>query len=221
MQEILKPRNSIVVFTDYREEKSLVTNILHDKGVDVRLLDLEIGDFVVSDAVCIERKTFNDFVSSVIDGRLFQQAKRMKENYEKPIVIIEGEQNWRKINPNALKAAIASLIVDFEVYVLQTRNQSETANVIYWLAKREQDERNKKVVFKKRVRKPTDVKKLQEYIVSSLPGVSNVLARRLLERFGSVEKIFRVSENELMKVEGIGKKLAEQIRNIVSRRYGE
>ena len=87
-QKILKP-NKVCVFADYREKEV----IEHLKKLDliVNDMDLEVGDFVLSDnRVVIERKTHSDFISSIIDGRLFEQAKTMKENFTNPIIIIEG-----------------------------------------------------------------------------------------------------------------------------------
>jgi Fanconi anemia group M protein len=215
-QKIFELKEKTIVISDYREKE--VNKILENLGAKVNVMNLDIGDFVLSERICIERKTHSDFVSSIIDGRIFEQAKKLKENFEKPILIIEGYSN-REINENALKGAIASLIVDFGISIINTSNALDTAKTIYWIAKKEQKEEKKAIAFKIG-KKPKDAKKLQEEIVSSLPGVSNVISKRLLEKFGSVEKIFTAKEDELKEVKGIGEKLAKKIKKILTEKYG-
>ena len=216
-QKILKP-NKIVIFADYREKET----IEHLKKMDIILTEtnLEVGDFVLSDSrVVIERKTHSDFVSSIIDGRLFEQAKTMKDNFSNPVIIIEGSSN-RYINENALRAAIASLITKFNISLLNTKNSFDTAKTIYWVAKKEQEE-DKHSVSIKVGKKPKETHKLQEQIVSSLPNINSVISKRLLEHFGTVEKVFSADEKELRKVKGVGKKLANRIRKILSEKYSK
>lgn len=214
-QKILKPMDKIVVVCDYRERE--VIEHLKKLGITVNEGTLEIGDFVASDRVCIERKDHSDFVSSIIDGRIFEQTKLMKENFKIPIIIIEGSSN-RDINENALKAATVTLVVGYGVSLLNTKNSFDTAKTIYWIAKKEQQESKHSISFKVG-KKPKDVKRLQEEIVSSLPGISNVISKRLLEYFGSVEKIFTSTESDLQKVKGIGNKLAKRIRKVLTVEY--
>ena len=133
------------------------------------------------------------------------------------MIIIEG-YSTRKINDNALKAAIATLLIDFSIPVLRTSNPKDTARIIYWIAKKEQVETKKEIGIKVG-KKPKEIKELQEFIICSLPGISRVLGRRLLEKFGSLEKVFTASERELAKVKGISKNLAKKIRKILTSRW--
>ena len=214
-QKILKPPK-VVIIADYREKD--VIQHLKSMGAIVNELNLEVGDFICSEnRIAIERKTHSDFISSIIDGRIFEQAKLLKENFERPAILIEGYSN-REINENALKAAIASLFVDFGISLISTRNPYDTARTIYWIAKKEQEENRKEVGFKVK-KKPKDLKLLQERIVASIPGVSNILSKRLLEHFGSVEKVFSAKEEDLIKIKGIGKKLATKLRKVLTEKY--
>lgn len=215
LQKILKPEKKVVIISDYREKE--ISNFLEKFGSTVNRMNLEIGDYLCSERVCIERKEANDFVSSIIDGRVFEQVKSLRENFEKPIIIVEGSSN-RQINENALKGAIASLIIDFDVSIINTKNPYDTAKTIYWIAKKEQEE-NKHLISFRVGKKPKEIKRLQEEIVSSLPNVSNVLSKRLLQHFGSIEKVFTASENDLQKVKGIGKKLSKKIKKILTEKY--
>lgn len=214
VQKLLKPVGKIVIVSDFREKE--VIEHLKKLGVTINEQSLEVGDFAASERVIIERKTHSDFVSSIIDGRVFEQAKAMKENFEKPIMLIEGYSN-REINENALKGAVASLLVDFGISILSTKNPLDTAKTIYWIAKKEQAEGRGVAV--KVGKKPKTEREIQEFVVGSMPGVSTTLAKRLLEHFGSVDKVLTASEHELLKVKGMKKSTVKKIRNILTSNY--
>lgn len=212
---VLKTEDKVVLICDYRE-KDLI-EILKKLGANIKEMNLKCGDFICSKRIAIERKRHEDFISSVIDGRVFEQAKALRESFEKPLMIIEGFSN-REINENALKAALASLIVDYNISLITTKNPLDTAKTIYWIAEKEQQENKYELAFKVG-KKPKDDKKIKEFIVASIPGISTKLSKRLLEYFGSVEKIFLASEVELRKVKGIGKELAKKIKRILTEKY--
>jgi Fanconi anemia group M protein len=70
-------------------------------------------------------------------------------------------------------------------------------------------------------RKPESLAREQEFVVAGLPLVDTVLARRLLRAFGTVEKVFLASEKELQDVEGIGRKISERVRKLLTAPYRE
>ncbi|MEM5801215.1 MAG: ERCC4 domain-containing protein [Candidatus Aenigmatarchaeota archaeon] len=217
MQSILKTEK-IFVLADDRERKSNVSFYLKEFGVLVNFKRLEIGDFIISENTCIERKSSDDFVSSIIDGRIFKQAEEMKKCYERPLIIIEGNNTNGRITENAYKGAIASLIMNFGLNVLTVENEKETARMIYFLAKKEQEDFSKHIVIKGK-KKPKDVKEMQQFFLSSLPGVSNIISQRMLEKFGSVKNLVNASEKELESIKGLKKKNAKMIYQIFNERW--
>lgn len=214
-QKILKLDGKVVIISDYREQD--VIKELKALGASVNEMSLEVADFICSDKISIERKTHGDFVNSIIDGRLFEQARNLSENFEKSILIVEG-YSTRQINENALKGALASLITDFNFTILNTRNQLDTAKMIFWIARKEQQEIKHSVSFKVG-KKPKEIKRLQEEIISGIPGVSRIISKRLLEHFGNIESIIIADEKDLQKVKGMGEKLAKRIKNILTINY--
>ncbi len=215
-QRILRPTNRVLIIADYRE-REIIEN-LKSLGASVNEVNLKVGDFVCSsDGVVIERKTHSDFISSIVDGRIFEQLGHLKENYERPVIIVEGFSD-REINENALRATIASLITKFNASFVNTKNSLDTTKMVYWLAKKEQEDMNKALGFKQG-KKPKEMKRLQEYVLSSIPGISKVLAARLLEKFGNIEQVVNASEMELSKVKGVGKKLANKIKKLLTNKY--
>jgi len=112
---------------------------------------------------------------------------------------------------------IGAIAVDFNIPILYTKNSSETAALIKVLAKRELEERSDFGI--RIVKKPTSTKELQEFIVSSFPGIGGGLNKRLLEQFCSIKRVVNASINELKDVEGIGERKAKDLVEIFDEDY--
>ncbi|MCK4399324.1 MAG: hypothetical protein KAV25_10085, partial [Methanophagales archaeon] len=212
----------LTIFVDMRETRSGVAKFLAKAGVDLKLQNLEIGDYVVSDRVCIERKTTLDFLDSLINKRrnLFDQIHRMKGEYENPLLVIEGDSIYgqRNVHPNVVRAVMATIAIDFSVPILQTRDEADTASLIYVIAKREQMP-NKTEVNPHGKKPSASLREQQEYLISALSNIGIVTTRNLLTRFKTVEGILTASKEELMEVEHVGKKTAEHIKEVLSKEY--
>jgi ERCC4-type nuclease len=207
----------VLIFVDSRENSIIEYFKQYDCEIQKKML--LCADFLVSDRVCIERKTVNDFVNSITDKRLFQQLKNMKDNFERPILIIEGEETlYGTLQPNIIRGALSSIAVDLGVPIIWTRDMADTAGIVYWIAKREQlVEKRNNVLRNKKV--PATTEEKQEYLISSLPDVSVVRAKALLKHFKTPEAIFNAKEEELRKVKGIGKKIAKNIRKVLEKKH--
>lgn len=211
----------ITIFADHREKSSGVIKLLVDMEVNLQLETLNFADYILSQRVGVEFKTVEDFVNSIIDGRLMDQVREMKRSFERPIILVEGAEDIysvRNIHPNAIRGMIANIIVSYGVPLVYTKSPQETASLLFIIAKREQEEFKKEFMphTEKRV---ADTKWLQEYIVSALPGIGAVLSKPLLAYFKTIKNIIDASVEELQKVEGIGKKKAEEIRRILDEEY--
>ena len=210
----------IVVIADTRELGALVSRELSKLGVLVKSETLEVGDFVLSDRVVVERKNVDDFASSIIDGRLFEQAAKLKESCMKPIIVVEGEslKGSGRVRPEAMMGAYASILVDYGIPVVWTREPSETAQLMFAVARREQIQ-EKRLPRIMTAPKPSTIEHQQEFIVSSLPNIDNTRAKKLLSHFQTVEDVFSASKEELMSVSGIGERISEEIKRVLTTKY--
>ncbi len=215
---IEKRRMSIVV--DTRELFSSITRELLNYNIISKPERLEVGDYVISRRLCIERKTTEDFINSLIDGRLMSQAINLRQSYSRALMIVEGESLYtiRNIRVEAVMGALISLTVDFNIPVLFTKNEKETAVLISRITEREQNIEKNEIQIRAE-KKPVSLSEMQEFVVAGLPNINTTLARRLLEHFGSVERVFSADEKELDKVQGIGKKIAKEMREVISSLY--
>jgi Fanconi anemia group M protein len=206
------------VLVDPRERD--MGKLLESLGLEVTLTALQVGDYVLSDRLAVERKTAEDFVQSIIDPErnLFRQISDLARTYQRPVLILEGRDLYtRAMNPASIRGALASIAADFRVPIIPTESREETAAVISLLAKRERREgREPKQHGHKTAR---TLAEQQEYLVSALPSVGPAVARNLLRHFGSVERIMAASQEELQEVDLVGPKMAERIRELVGRIY--
>ncbi len=208
----------VLIYIDTRETASGIIDYFAQYECTVEPKMLIYGDFLASDRVCIERKVTDDFVQSIVDKRLFEQLSAMKENFEKPVLIIEGDTLYGRLHPNVIRGALAAIALDLQIPIIWTKDLADTAGIVFWLAKREQiDDRRPLAVRNKKT--PETVEERQEFLISGLPDVSIVRASSLLKTFKTPEKIFAASEKELTKVEGVGKKTAKKIRELLESTY--
>merc|ERR1711972_602697 len=54
---------------------------------------LEVGDYILSPEICVERKSISDLIGSLNSGRLYNQATSMARFYAKPMLLIEFDTN--------------------------------------------------------------------------------------------------------------------------------
>ncbi|MDY6778266.1 MAG: DEAD/DEAH box helicase [Candidatus Nanohaloarchaea archaeon] len=208
----------LVLIADDRE--NTLAKELSRQDVVVRTKRLELADFLVSDRTAVERKTTKDFVDSIVDQRLFTQVKELREQFERPILLIEGDDLFghRDVHPNAVRGALSSVALDYDMPILWSSDETDTAKTLIALARREQEEQDREVRIRGE-RTPTSETDLQKFIVAGLPNISDKLAERLLDEFGSVRSVFQASETELTNVEGIGEGKAERIAEILDMEY--
>ena len=206
------------IFVDSRERE--MAKLLESLGLEVTVKNLEVGDYVVSDRVAIERKTAQDFVASIIDPQrnLFRQIADLARTYDRPVLILEGRDLYtRQMNAGSIRGAMASVAVDYGVPIIPTDDKNETAEVIALLARREMREgREPKVHGHKTAR---TLKEQQEYLIAAIPSVGPTVAKNLLKHFGSIEKIMIASSEQLQEVEMVGPKIAQRIRELVGGAY--
>ncbi|MEM4255587.1 MAG: ERCC4 domain-containing protein [Candidatus Norongarragalinales archaeon] len=207
----------VKVFADDREKGTGACSEIERLGGVISFSRLPVGDFVVSDRVCVERKTAGDFESSIIDGRLFSQAQELKENFASPLFVVVG-RSFERLHANAVRGALVSLAVDYKIPVFFAETEVELGGLVFALGFKEQLQQKHeiKVQFSK---KGLSLAQQQRLVVESLPMIGPKNALALLQHFGSVEKIVCASEKELRGVKGIGRKRAKQIRAVLGFKF--
>ena len=191
------------ILVDYREKNSLVPTQLIKLGFEIEFQELKVGDYIVKDVV-IERKTVSDFRTSMINKHLHRQIEELQQ-YKNKLLIIEGidqeeiypENNT--INPNALRGFLLSIVMKYKLPTIFSRNPEDTARFISVLSKKKSKELRLNA-SKKNLNK----KEQMQFILESFSGIGPKNAKKLLEKFSTLQNIFSAPQDELQKI--IGKK---------------
>ena len=198
-----------MIIVDNREFKSKTVRELFKLGAELTPKQLSVGDYIIGD-LCVERKSLEDFYDSIVDKRIFEQLKSIKNNYEKKLLIIEGENCSRNIHPNAVKGLIASIVVDYRIPIIFSKNAIETAEFLSVVEKR-MDKKIEPVV--------KDKKSKNDYesainLLTSIPGIGAMNAEKLLMSAKSLKKVFLLSNEDLKKI--LGEKLSIKFINFIN-----
>ena len=202
------------IIIDERERKSGIPKLLQKIGINVEVKRLPIGDYIVSHETVVERKSISDFISSIFDGRLFDQCNRLKEHFQFPIILLEGNVDEIETiteNPLVFYGALSTIAVEFKIPIIPTPNASHTAKLLVALSSRKD---SIKGPLLKKIRKSNDIQKQQLSVLCSLPGVGEKTAIRLLEKFGSPLKVLSASTKDLSKISGLGESRAKKIKKM-------
>lgn len=210
---------NVTILVDKQEVRSKIPEILKEKGIDVVLESLKIGDYLCSDRVCIERKVATDFVSSIKTKRLFRQMADLKEYYEKPLLLIEGYNLYEVMGvyPKGIRGALSMIAVGLSIPILFSKNKYDTAEFLITIAKQEQLI-GREVSFYPKKRAITESEEI-ERILEAFPKIGPVITKELLKRYKSIGEIFKASVEDLKKVPLIGEKKARLIKDVLDRKY--
>jgi len=205
----------MIITADDREKSSGLIELLVNKGVEVTVQHLSCCDYIINNEIAIERKTGKDFLISIVDGRLFRQAKAMKNSLPRPVFLIEGNPFHvdMSFTPESIRGVILSIQVIWYIPVLFSKSKEDTCRIFKILGKQEQVQTN--LLTLRHGYRPKKLITRQLHIIQGLPNVGPLLAKRLLLYFGSVRKVMMADIDTLSTIEGIGKKKAERICDVL------
>ena len=208
----------IRVIADDRERNSGVIQCFENRPeLSLEIERLPVGDYVVNNKYVFERKTLKDFVISIFDGRIFRQTSAMLCSDYQPIIVLEGgmkQIEGMNVRRSAIQGALIHVSINLGIPVLRAIDCQESAELILQVARKDQNISDGSVT--RHGRRPKGKKRSQLLILQGIPGIGRKKAFALIDKFGSVEKVVSSSYEELLAVNGIGEKLADQIRFIVS-----
>lgn len=224
----------IDVIIDSREDSKHpeFKNIIAKEGLRVAVQELPAGDFLLlappgKQCILIERKTVDDFANSIRDGRIWEQSKLLQEaalqDRHIPLIVVEGSleklEKHRAWKMQSILRVIDTLILEMNIPVLYTPHKEATIAWIIAKAKSLGKTEEKKIMRMRVEKKPMSLEERVLYVAEGLVGPT--LARRLLAKFKTLKDIANASVYELMSVEGIGEKRAQEIYAIFNTPWRE
>jgi DNA excision repair protein ERCC-4 len=231
---------SFRIVVDERERNSRVPKFLVEDGAQIDFARLSVGDYIIAPEIAIERKTIHDLINSIYDGRLFIQCSNLTQFYSKPILIIEGNilnlqlenSTESKINDDEIEIsfekilqiydALATIALIFRIPVIHSPSANYTSKfLIILLNKAIKSGITINGPLIKRIKKGNHMQLQQLSILSSLPGVGDKLAIKLLKKFKTPTKAMNASISELALIPGFGKVRAEKVKKILNYEFNQ
>jgi DNA excision repair protein ERCC-4 len=230
---------SFRIVVDERERNSKVPKFLIEDGAQIDFARLSVGDYIIAPEIAIERKTIHDLINSIYDGRLFIQCSNLTQFYSKPILIIEGNilnlqlenSPESKINDEIeisfekilqIYDALATIALIFRIPVIHSPSANYTSKfLIILLNKAIKSGITINGPLIKRIKKGNHMHLQQLSILSSLPGVGDKLAIKLLKKFKTPTKAMNASISELALIPGFGKVRAEKVKKILNYEFNQ
>lgn len=203
----------MVMIVDSAERNQFIIDTLQENGVPIEIKQLAVGDYTWNNFV-IERKSMSDFVSSVVNGHLFDQLEDMVYNLSKfdgrAALIIHGDlddveyrfiKNWHETDFYKAGGEIFSKYPTVNLFWVP----DDEAFATFLSAMYHQS-------FSRKIERLPFVKKTKNFKVNVLISTkcfSIVQAKRLLKG-RSLRKIFNMTEDEITKIKGIGEVSAKK-----------
>ncbi len=279
------------IVVDERERKSGIPDLLRRAGAIIDFAQLKVGDYVISPETAIERKTIQDLLNSIYDGRLFIQCSRLNENYAKPVLIVEGnivdlmdtrgerqefggepatngevgegesvdeaielthekleksergeeeqEESIRSKDSTTsidlertaidqrtrakafiektplIYDALAKVALDYRIPIIHTPSADFTSQLLVVMVNKSLQNSLTTGPLLKRIRKSNPGYIQQLSILSSIPGIGDKLAVRMLDKFQTPSRALNASAAELARISGFGTERAARVRRIL------
>ncbi|OVA17201.1 ERCC4 domain [Macleaya cordata] len=227
------------VIVDMREFMSSLPNVLHQKGMRIIPVTLDVGDYVLSPLICVERKSISDLFQSFASGRLYHQVETMVRYYRIPVLLIEFSQDKSfsfqsasdigdDVTPYSIISKLSLLVMHFpRLRLVWSRSLHATAEIFSSL-KANQDEPDLEKAM--RVGVPTeegiveDDVRAETYNTSAveflrrLPGVTDSNYRTLMDGCKSLAELALLPIDRLTELMG-GQKTARALREFLDAKF--
>lgn len=212
------------VFIDSREQSRIkqASEYYTKQGLTVEVQELPIGDYLFTDGndeVVFEFKTIADFISSIQDNRVFNEALNQAENYNHHFVVIQGDEstrakclaftkNYRKVTIFQYHGAIARL----NTYTTVLESYSPFINEAFYkmLVQTRKCLSSKPIVrkFPKKTSNPAF-----NFLCGSIYGINYKKANQIVNTYHleSLADLMKLTKEDLMEIDGIGKETANKI----------
>lgn len=200
-----------------------------NKDYDVSVRQLPVGDYIFDKKIVFEWKTASDMIQSIMDGRVFKQAKRMRQ-YPYSYIIVVGNvfeeikarySDWenphyaryrkkgqKTFSVNNYIGGLASLYEQDKV--IHVENEHQAFTIMYYMSQNilKKDKQAKAV--------DTPVCKMTDAVSTFLCCIDGVSVKTALLiknhlKIETLQDLLNVTYRDLIDIKGIGKTTATKI----------
>jgi DNA excision repair protein ERCC-4 len=163
----------------------------------------QVGDYIVTRDLCVERKSVSDLIGSLNSGRLHKQATAMMRNYARPVLLIEYEaRDVARIPTERLQL----LTMQFpRMRIIWSPSAHASAELLVELKAGHEEPSAEHALASHRYDTPLMREQFDttlREVVMRLPGVTTKNLRRVLSRGGSLSQLLAMKEPELAELTG-------------------
>uniref|UniRef100_A0A663N4T6 DNA repair endonuclease XPF n=2 Tax=Athene cunicularia TaxID=194338 RepID=A0A663N4T6_ATHCN len=206
------------VIVDMREFRSELPSLIHRRGIDIEPVTLEVGDYILTPDICVERKSISDLIGSLNNGRLYTQCISMSRYYKRPILLIEFDPNkpfsliprgslHQEISSNDVTSKLTLLTLHFpKLRILWCPSPHATAELFEELKLNHPQpdaETAMAVTADSEILPESDKYNPgpQDFLLK-MPGVNAKNCRALMNHVKSIAELVTLSKDELSKILG-------------------
>ena len=181
-------------------------DLKHDRAT------LLVGDFLCEEkGICIERKSFPDYVQSLQSGHLQEQLLNMQDNFSRNYLIISGKHEDCFFDPNLRKftvehwlGSLASFAVRYNVKILQVANDTQLVKLVKKIVDKTDDGKSPQKEIIRRVQSKEDV---YLSMLCCVHGISIEKAKAIKNEYPIFSMFMDALKMDMFSVKGIGEKL--------------
>ncbi|XP_030654292.1 DNA repair endonuclease XPF [Nomascus leucogenys] len=233
-QEQNGTQQSIVV--DMREFRSELPSLIHRRGIDIEPVTLEVGDYILTPEMCVERKSISDLIGSLNNGRLYSQCISMSRYYKRPVLLIEFDPSkpfsltsrgalFQEISSNDISSKLTLLTLHFpRLRILWCPSPHATAELFEELKqnKPQPDAATALAITADSEALPESEKYNpgpQDFLLK-MPGVNAKNCRSLMHHVKNIAELTTLSQDKLASILGNAAN-AKQLYDFIHTSYAE
>ena len=222
----------ILIDSREKQRKIRAADFYASKGHLSTIKSLDVGDYVFKDQVVFEYKEIGDFMSSVLNESLFNEAMNQALVYPYHFVMVQGnlrtylDENWKYVNTKWNNRYDKYLHTNLGRYFGALRRlRTFTCPIIVERETQAFDEMllqaikccDGKSKFYSNVTRPVPSQDPTDILLSSCRGVSSKKAEaiRKTHNLSNIYDLMNLTINDLTMVEGIGEKTATNVYNFL------
>ncbi|KAF9764705.1 DNA repair endonuclease XPF, partial [Nosema granulosis] len=206
---------SIVV--DTRELRAELVFMLYKASNKLHISTLMIGDYLLSDEICIERKNIADLISSFNSGRLYSQALNLSHKYPNPYLLLEFKgrpciSDYCNIGAEGFRNSLVSKITIFVIHfptiaLIWSPNSLFSVKAIRILQKK---------TYNAVTEQTGDIDPTLLDILLSIPGITQFNIKKVLKGFNNLKNL--ISSSKLRIISVLGETNGEKVYNFFNQR---
>lgn len=218
-------KNMLIIDTrEGIEIKTLMEKMLIRNGIKHNYVALQAkADYLITGNMCIavQRKTISDLINSL--STISQDMAELKREYNSfiPLLLIEGKYTLSNYIPKTiiansrdtklLSSSFHNLLFSLQIKGISVFNTFSIEHTIEFLVSlHKYCQKEFHSALEPALPGFTQANVVQ-HVYSHIPGIGDYIAKKLFEKFPTINELVKANINDLEQVEGIGKERAIKI----------